>query len=759
MTDESNRRSRGARRTCTGIIAGFLCCLSVPADAEREKGAIPSALESERSSSPVLAAGERREVDKARDMVEWVDKAEAALRRNNGSARSDLTSALERIRKGGPEADLGSLLGAVGLALMEAGSFDEAEDCLAESIALAEKHGRASDLAVSLNNYGNLLTARKRYDRALSNYLRSAGIAESLGNHLLSGKAWLNAVRVSSRAEAAGADKAWIDQAARELERAPDSPEKRLVLAAMGYQLQKAARFENTGPETARRAYDILLMALESAQAANDELAMSLALGHMSALYADAGRTEEAQSLIRRAAFLAQNLQRPELVYRWQWQEAKLHRMQGNREAALAAYERAVQTLEPIRHNLLRTYWLSGQSFREAVGDLYLERADLLLEAGNTEKTIPLDRLMDARDTVEQFKSAEIQDYFRDDCVLAFQEKSSGIDRIEPQTAVLYPIVLADRTELLISLPSGMKEIRVPKGKDEVTRITRQLRKLLEKRTTREYLPYARDLYDILIQPLEPHLARERISTLVFVPDDPLRTIPLAALHDGTGFLVEKYAVATSPGLTLVDPHPFERHDVKVLLAGLTEGVQGFPPLPHVDEEIQGISRLYESTILKNRDFRKRAVEERLTETPFRVVHLASHGQFKNDNRHSFLLSYDGKISLDDLNRTLQIGKYREEPVDLLTLSACQTAAGDDQAALGLAGIAVKAGARSALASLWFINDVASAILVEAFYKNLRNVGYSKAEALRQAQIEILKDGRFSHPGYWAPFLLIGNWL
>ena len=107
----------------------------------------------------------------------------------------------------------------------------------------------------------------------------------------------------------------------------------------------------------------------------------------------------------------------------------------------------------------------------------------------------------------------------------------------------------------------------------------------------------------------------------------------------------------------------------------------------------------------------------------------------------------------------MNVSRFRDEPVELLTLSACETAVGDDLAALGLAGIAVKAGARSALATLWFINDQASAVLVSEFYAQLQDPSLSKVKALQQAQLRLVQDRRYEHPIYWSPFLLIGNWL
>jgi CHAT domain-containing protein len=146
-------------------------------------------------------------------------------------------------------------------------------------------------------------------------------------------------------------------------------------------------------------------------------------------------------------------------------------------------------------------------------------------------------------------------------------------------------------------------------------------------------------------------------------------------------------------------------------------------------------------------------------DSPYSIVHIASHGTFESDFRDSFLLTFDGRLTMDDLERFIKFSEFRREPVELLTLSACQTAAGDDRATLGLAGVAIKAGARSALATLWLINDQAAELLITDVYRHLANRSMNKAQALQQAQLTLLKDNRYRHPGFWAAFLLIGNWL
>ncbi len=168
---------------------------------------------------------------------------------------------------------------------------------------------------------------------------------------------------------------------------------------------------------------------------------------------------------------------------------------------------------------------------------------------------------------------------------------------------------------------------------------------------------------------------------------------------------------------------------------------------------------MYPGTVLENKAFVKERVQSELRDTEYSIVHLATHGEFVREAGESFVLTYDGRLDMDDLEYAMSMTTFREQPIELLTLSACQTAAGDDRAALGLAGIAVKAGARSALATLWFINDQASAVLVSEFYAQLQDPSLSKVKALQQAQLKLVRDSRYEHPIYWSPFLLIGNWL
>ena len=212
--------------------------------------------------------------------------------------------------------------------------------------------------------------------------------------------------------------------------------------------------------------------------------------------------------------------------------------------------------------------------------------------------------------------------------------------------------------------------------------------------------------------------------------------------------------------LSLIDPKSLDRSAApKILLAGLSESVQGFPALGAVREELSAIQNLYGGEILLDQDFTLERFENALRDTDVSIVHIASHGSFTGNQSGNFLLTYDGKLSMDRLRQSIGITKFRKNPVELLVLSACETAAGDDRAALGLAGVALKAGARSAMGSLWVISDEGTALLIEEFYKQLKDPSVSKAKALQKAQNKLIEKEGFQHPFFWSPYLMINNWL
>ncbi|MGD8570436.1 MAG: CHAT domain-containing protein, partial [Gammaproteobacteria bacterium] len=532
-----------------------------------------------------------------------------------------------------------------------------------------------------------------------------------------------------------------------------------LNLGAAAYDLLRRKQLMDTAPAMA--AVKLLDQEIVFAtQLGNDWLTAKL-LMQQSQFYEYAGQLDDALQLTEQAIFHAQLIDDNNLIYQLQWQVARINKQTNHDDEAATFYRRAIRTLQPIRHMLINRPF-TDTALDSEQGNLYLEFADLLLRhaAEEDSSATTSELLFEVRNVLERQKTEELQDYFKNQCVVDAQIKTIAIDEaIDDQTAVIYPVLLPDRTELLVSYKAGIKQYVVDSPEPEVTRQVRQLRLKLEKRRTREYLPYAEKLYHVLVSPLEQDLKQRNIKTLVFIPGQSLRTIPVAVLNDGNKFLIEKYAVATTPGLTLTDPRPLKRDHLKVLLSGISEPVQGYPPLDYVPGELNQIRDLYGAKLLLNQGFVKANVTEALQDTGYSVAHFASHAEFAGNVKDSFILTFDDRLSVSQLGQYATMGQYKNKPIELLTLSACNTAAGDDRAALGLAGVAVQSGARSALASLWAINDRASSMLVTEFYRQLQNKDVTKAEALQRAQQKLMKNVRYRHPGYWSPFLLIGNWL
>jgi CHAT domain-containing protein len=340
------------------------------------------------------------------------------------------------------------------------------------------------------------------------------------------------------------------------------------------------------------------------------------------------------------------------------------------------------------------------------------------------------------------------------------------VDQNHPNTAVVYPIILRDRLEVILKIPQQpLRHYTVYKSQSQVEQTLEQLRqKITEPDTIKEVRFLSQQIYSWLLQPAETELAKSQVNTLVFVLDGALRNIPMAALYDGKQYLVEKYAVALSPGLQLLEPKPLPQGRLKALTAGLSVAPANFPypPLPAVKSEFNLIEQAGVSiNQLLDRQFTSRSLETEIDSSTFNVVHLATHGQFSSEAKNTFILASDGPINVKEFDELLRNRNQRSpEAIELLVLSACETATGDKRAALGLAGVAVRAGARSTLASLWQIDDEATAIFIGEFYQQLAKAKLTRAEALRQAQLTLMKNyPNYTRPGYWAPYVLIGNWL
>ncbi|MBD2088579.1 CHAT domain-containing protein [Microcoleus sp. FACHB-1515] len=529
--------------------------------------------------------------------------------------------------------------------------------------------------------------------------------------------------------------------------------------AAIAARLQIAQLLQVQQPTTATEQLQLLRTAVQQAQELGDPRSISAALGSLGRFYeqtGEAANVQQAQQQTEQALNIAQAQQAWDLAYRWQWQLGRLYAAQGEPDRAIAYYQAAIETLEVVRSNLLALDAEVQLSFRSDVEPVYRELAALLL-ANPTQANLKL-----TVETIEGLQVSELENFLR--CNLS---RTVAIDRdqIDSETAIVYTILLPDRLSVILNpLHSDQLYLYTQAiATRELNATVRSLREALQNEDAilPERLALAQQAYDWLIRPFHAVLHDSSVQTLVFVLDGALRNIPMAALHDGQHYLIEDYAIALTPGLQLLQAQPLQAR-LDAIGFGLSEARLGFTPLAYVPAELEEIKAEIPAQIRLNQQFTSAAFRDVMLTSPASIVHLATHGSFSSVLRDTFILTWDQRLNIDNLSNILRSrDEGTTDPIELLVLSACQTATGDDRAALGLAGVAVRSGARSTIASLWSINDEATAELMQQFYQFLaeERSTLSRAEALRRSQLALLSDPDRQSPYYWAAFVLVGNWL
>jgi CHAT domain-containing protein len=368
-------------------------------------------------------------------------------------------------------------------------------------------------------------------------------------------------------------------------------------------------------------------------------------------------------------------------------------------------------------------------------------------------------------------------------------------DDLKKLNAVLiYPLILDDRLELIITTPDSPPLRRTVNVKrQDLNTAIKDFRTALQN-PSQDPKPIAQKLYNWLIKPLEADLKASQPQTLIYAPDAQLRYIPLAALHDGNQWLTQRYAInhITAQSLTDLTATPSKAPKIlagaignRPVLIALDGDNFRFNGLPYTDNEVKSIQTLYPSTrILDGDSFSLPNVRPKLGD--YNILHLATHASLVPKKvENSFILF--GSSTYATLR---DIESWSLNNFDLVILSACETGLGGNfgtggEEILGLGYQFQTRGAKATIVSLWQVNDGSTSKLMEQFYTNLSKGKLGKAAALRQAQItliqgngtgtgndrssfkiEVIQDGKtstitrnLSHPFYWAPFILIGNGL
>ncbi|MDJ0648171.1 MAG: CHAT domain-containing protein [Xenococcaceae cyanobacterium MO_188.B19] len=539
--------------------------------------------------------------------------------------------------------------------------------------------------------------------------------------------------------------------------------------------LDLAAKSNITKNLNQQQVINLLNTASKEAETLGNKRLQSYAIGNLGRVYEQLGNLPIALDKTQQALELAQQMRAFDITYQWQWQKGRLllkENSNNNQSQALNAYNQAIKSLQQIRGDLVALNRDLQFSFREEVEPVYRKTVSLILESADQAKQVGdntknQEQLRKARDIIESLQLAELDNFFQEACVDA---KPQSIEAIDPKSAVIYSIILRDRLEIILSIPNQpLLHVTTKVSQTELEATVTNIRDFLvfPNTSSEQYLPSFQKLYNWLILPVAEQIKPETTSTLTFILDGVLRNIPMTILHDGKKYLIENYAIALTPGLQLLQPRPLTEKKLDTLAAGISQSRQvqignrdkTFAPLDNVTEELNQIAQLVSAETLENQSFQETNFKNKLQSSSFRIIHIASHGQFSSVAEETFILTWDGVINANELQDFLQNQNEPNRPIEMLALSACETAKGDKQAALGLAGVAIRAGARSTIASLWSVSDLGTVKLITQLYQQLVTNPTNKAEALRQAQLSLLQQDQFTHPYFWSAFVLVGNWL
>lgn len=478
----------------------------------------------------------------------------------------------------------------------------------------------------------------------------------------------------------------------------------------------------------------------------------------------------QVETLSQQALQLVQAQDAPDLVLRAQQQYARSLIKQAKTPAARSACRVAATTLEANRSNLVSVDQDVQYSFLESVDPFYRDCVTVLVPQPT--ETPRQEDLKDARKLIEALQLAELDNFFQEACIEARKGQIDTLvdEQKSTKTAVIYPILLSNRRVGVIAKFPQVQNLqyRSTTAGENVEALLSRLKTQLTNINTSDSddtKAVARTVYSWLIAPFRDQL--KSVDTLVFVPDAAFRNVPMAALYDGQRYLVEDYAIALNPGLQLVNPKTTDT-PLSAIGAGLIDVPKKYDlgtfPKTAVDQEftsMQNAGILTQEPLLETK-FTSAELARQLEKTPFNVVHLATHAGFSSRKDQTYVLMANGRVTVDEFSDILR-KRTQQQPgsLELLVLSACETVTGDNRAALGLAGIAIRSGARSTLATLWTVQPKETADLIQSFYqqyvnRTTRMAKQTKAKALQAAQLKLKQT---TDPSIWASYVLVGNWL
>ncbi len=437
------------------------------------------------------------------------------------------------------------------------GNLEESQKVLQESLKIAQRLQLPQEIALtqlSLGNNTRSLGKSNKENSIAINYYQNA--AEFASNSLTKVQAQINLLSLLVEKEKITEAKTLTPTIQSQLANLPENQTGIYARINLARTLTKA-KISNQ-----KDIAQILATSVQQAKTIGDERAQSYALGSLGELYEQNNQLQQARDLTQNALFLAQTNNASDIAYLWEWQSARLLKAQGNISAAISAYDSAVATLDSLRSDLAAVNREVQFNFRDSVEPIYRQSVELLLQQKSGAKP-DLDKV---RQRIEALQLAELDNYFREACLNnQFVVLDQVVDNDNPDTAIFYPIILDNKLEIILKLPNQklIHKTNVVSSEEVEQIITRMREYIVEPDRNQQFQLASQQLYKWLIKPVETELKNSNIKTLVFIPDGSLRNIPMSALYDGQEYLVQKYAIAISPGTTVIYPQIFNATKTK----------------------------------------------------------------------------------------------------------------------------------------------------------------------------------------------------
>ena len=653
---------------------------------------------------------------------------------------------------------------ALGNARVIGGNWESAISDYSKSFSTAEKLNDTKLMVVALNNLSNTFDLKYQQLIYQTNFAKESGSIETeklfQQSSQMAKKAWNNAKKAVNKSESKQTLFAveaklhllklyQIYSKAGLVENIPSekyiNSTKETLLLLPNSQRKTQALIELA--KLQQNDVTTLNLALEIAEKIGHLRTQSLALGHLGSFYEQKQNYHKALELSYQARQVAKQAHATDILYQWDWQVGRILSHLNKDEDAQFAYQHSINSLQLIRNQISATGNSKSQiDFQLKVEPVYRELMKLLLKKNYG------DSLKQTLEIKQLLQLSELENFFGEDCIIV-RENVLPINSASNNTAIIHTIILNQNTYLILKLPNGkLKKFLLPISSTKIAQLIEQWRYDLENQENERYLQLSQQLYQLLIEIIEPDLATTNTQKLIFVNDGILRNVPMAALHNGKQFLIEKYAISNSLGFDLQFKDS-TTSKVNILAFGLASGTSNLPALPHVNQEINKMKTTFNSRIFLNEEFNLKNLRKQTENEKYNVIHIATHGKFSGTAEQTYLQAYQQKINLKEFEQILNQREI-DSKIDLLTLTACDTAVGNNRAVLGLAGVAIRANIDNVLGTLWSISDTEIVALISNFYRYWLENDLSKSHALRSAQIDMIENPNF-HPAIWSSLILI----